>query len=185
MNKNNKIFIAASFFIIVFIGFALFFYNKKTANYELDQGAASREKELAEDGYIIIDPQTTALAGSLSTLNPDSDLVLAAINVEREKAGLPDLQKNMDLVIAAVIRAQEQEQLFSHTRPDGSEWWTVNSAVCYGENLSKGYNAKEVTNAWMNSPTHREVIMTNYNTCGVGIYTAPSGIIYMAAEFGY
>ena len=185
MNKDNKILITIIFFAIVLIGFAILFHNRKIANYELDQGAASRDKELAGDGCVIIDPQTTALAGSLSTLDPDSDLVLAAINVERRKAGLPDLQKNMDLVVAAVIRAQEQEQLFSHTRPDGSEWWTVNSAVCYGENLSKGYNAKEVTNAWMNSPTHKEVIMTNYNTCGVGIYTSPSGIIYMAAEFGY
>ena len=80
---------------------------------------------------------------------------------------------------------KEQEQLFSHTRPNGSDWWTVDSTCCYGECLSKGYNENEVTMAWMNSPTHKSVIMdSGYKTAGIGYYVS-NGVCYIALETGY
>ena len=86
---------------------------------------------------------------------------------------------------AATIRAKEQAQSFSHTRPNGSEFWTVDSSVCYGECLSRGYNENEVTDAWMNSPSHKAIIMDNgYKTMGVGMHKE-NGVCYIALETGY
>lgn len=186
INKNVKKFIALallSFLVVCLVGGVYFTFMSKERS--LGDSAARREQIELENGLVYIDPQVVALSGDISAANPLCDVVIDAINAERSKAGLVGLRKNMDLVVAASVRAQEQDLLFSHTRPDGSEWWTVDSRVCYGENLSKGYDANSVTGAWMNSPTHREVIMTDYKTCGVGFYTSSSGTIYIAAEFGY
>ena len=84
-----------------------------------------------------------------------------------------------------IAEAKEQEQLFSHTRLNGTEWYTVDSSCCYGECLSRGYNEHEVTTAWMNSPTHKAVIMDgSYKTAGIGYYTN-NEICYIALETGY
>lgn len=148
--------------------------------------AAVREYTVPPDGIVIIDPELVALAGDPIPNNPQCDEVLAAINAQRSAAGLSPLNKTGDLMAAAYIRAKEQEQLFSHTRPNGSDWWTVNSSVCFGECLSKGYSSAAVTNAWMNSPTHKAVIMDgSYKTGGIGIYQAADGTIYIALETGY
>lgn len=148
--------------------------------------AAVREYTVPPDGIVIIDPELVALAGEAIPSNPQCDVVLAAINAQRSAAGLSALNKTGDLATAAYIRAKEQEQLFSHTRPNGSDWWTVNSSVCFGECLSKGYSADSVTIAWMNSPAHKAVIMDgSYKTAGIGIYQAGDGTIYIALETGY
>ena len=76
------------------------------------------------------------------------------------KSGLAALTWNTGLEQAAAVRAVEASQSFSHTRPDGSEWWTVNSNLMYAENLAKGYTTGDsVVTAWMNSPTHKANLM--------------------------
>ena len=75
--------------------------------------------------------------------------------------------------------------MFSHTRPDGSEFWTCNSQVCYGECLSRGYDPDGVVNAWMNSPTHKAVLLDNeFKTAGIGTYEVNEQY-YIALEVGY
>ena len=85
------------------------------------------------------------------------------------------------------MRAQECQQKFSHQRPNGTDWWTVNSAIMYGENLAKNYyNANSVVQAWMDSPTHRENIMNGkFVSVGVAAFQAPDGAWYWAQAFGY
>ena len=41
---------------------------------------------------------------------------------------------------------------FSHTRPNGKAWYTVNSKIQGGENLAYGFdNSSEGLDAWMKS----------------------------------
>ena len=146
--------------------------------------ATSRVKTINEI-YFYIDDEVIALSGDPSLINTASLIILDNINAQRLAVGLQSLIQTNELLAAAMIRAKEQEQLFSHTRPNGADWYTVDSSCCYGECLSKGYNEHEVTTAWMNSPTHKAVIMDgSYKTAGVGIYQNDN-ICYIALETGY
>ena len=129
--------------------------------------------------------QQTNYQKAIALQNTPSDRVITLINQERNKAGLSSLNKSNKLMAAAAQRAKEQATLFSHTRPDGSEFWTVDPSVVYGECLSKGYSSMTVVNAWMNSTTHRAVILDpSFVTIGIGIYEE-NGITYIALEVGY
>ena len=142
--------------------------------------------EPVEGETVFIDYEAVALAAGMEPADPRCETILTAINAERANAGLPALMRTSELAAAATVRAKEQEQLFSHTRPNGSDWWTVDSRVCYGENLAKNYTTAEtVVAAWMASPTHKEVMLNDYKTCGIGVYVATNGNTYIAAEFGY
>ena len=117
--------------------------------------------------------------------------VVALVNIERAKAGLPALTMSEDLNRAAQIRAKEIVQSFSHTRPNGSSFSSVlkENGISYrgaGENIAWGQRTPEaVVNAWMNSAGHRANILNkNYTTIGVGYYldgTTP----YWAQLFTY
>ena len=117
--------------------------------------------------------------------------VVALVNIERAKVGLPALTMSEDLNRAAQIRAKEIVQSFSHTRPNGSSFSSVlkENGISYrgaGENIAWGQRTPEaVVNAWMNSAGHRANILNkNYTTIGVGYYldgTTP----YWAQLFTY
>lgn len=90
--------------------------------------------------------------------------VLRLTNIERQKAGLSLLRYNTTLEAGAKQRSIEIITHFSHTRPDGSRFFTVFGAdFTYrnvGENLGSGYRTPEqVVNAWMNSTSHRANIL--------------------------
>ena len=98
--------------------------------------------------------------------------VLNLCNAERAKVGAPPLRLAQDLQQATAIRAREIIQLFSHTRPDGSDCFTVmrNRGNTCGENIAAGHGtAAETVEQWMNSQGHRENILNpNYRELGVG-----------------
>lgn len=133
--------------------------------------------------------EAIALAGEakVSTTDDICKSVLAMMNNGRTVKSIASLKWNNDLEAAARVRASEASQRWSHTRPDGSDWWTVNSKVQYGENLGKGYTtAEEVYAAWMASPTHAANIMDErFKTVAVAVYQDSDGIWYWAEEFGY
>ena len=135
--------------------------------------------------YTYINDTSVPLSDAAST---SFDLEIAkAINEEREKIDLESYDYDRSLGEAAYTRAEECETLFSHTRPDGSDWYTVNKNICFGENLAFGYNtAEEVVDAWLNSQAHRELIYdSEFTTCGIGHHEGSDGTIYIACEFGY
>ena len=98
--------------------------------------------------------------------------IINLINQERMKAGIGTLAERADLVPASDLRAREASVLWSHTRPNGTQYFTVNDAI-YGENLSRGYKtAGEIVRAWMNSDTHRAVMLDRrYKGANVGVYS--------------
>lgn len=90
--------------------------------------------------------------------------VLRLTNIERQKAGLSFLKYNTSFDAGAKQRSIEIITHFSHTRPDGSRFFTVfGPDFTYrnvGENLGSGYRTPEqVVNAWMNSTSHRANIL--------------------------
>lgn len=116
--------------------------------------------------------------------------VVDLVNAERAKEGLSPLSVNTNVQAAAMVRAKECEQVFSHTRPDGSSFSTAlkEQNVSYksaGENIAWGQKSpEEVMNAWMNSSGHRANIMNpNFTTIGVGYYENANGTDYWCQLF--
>lgn len=116
--------------------------------------------------------------------------VVNLVNEERAKEGLAPLTIDTKVQAAAQVRAKECEQLFSHTRPDGSSFATAlkEQNVSYrsaGENIAWGQRSPEaVMEAWMNSSGHRANIMNpNFTTIGVGYYENANGTDYWCQLF--
>lgn len=107
--------------------------------------------------------------------------VLRLTNIERQKAGLSLLKYNTSLDAGAKQRSIEIITHFSHTRPDGSRFFTVfGQDFTYrnvGENLGTGYRTPEqVVNAWMNSTSHRANILNEkYEELSVAITKGEDG----------
>ena len=110
--------------------------------------------------------------------------VLSLINRERVKAGVGTLSIRPDVGPASDLRAREASVTWSHTRPNGTQYFTVNDDI-YGENLSRGYKtAGEIVRAWMNSDTHRAVMLDGrYKGASVGTYQgAPAKELFVSLE---
>lgn len=117
--------------------------------------------------------------------NATSAAVLSKVNQYRTANGLSALRYDDALESTSSVRASEITSRFSHTRPDGSDWYTVNEDLMYGENLAEGYNsADEVVDAWMASPEHKaNILRADFTTMSVSIATK-NGRTYWAQEFG-
>lgn len=108
-----------------------------------------------------------------------------AVNAERAKLGLAPLAWDVELVATANVRAAECSRVFSHTRPDGTPWYTVNAKIMMGENLAYGFNdTNSLMRSWMNSPTHRaNIVDASFVRVGISVYKV-NGKLYFAQEFG-
>ena len=116
--------------------------------------------------------------------------VVALVNEERAKEGLPALKVDETLQAAALARAKETVQRFSHTRPNGASCFTIlkEYGISYhyaGENIAYGQRTpEEVVGAWMNSAGHRANIMSeNFTTIGIGYYQTANGTKYWSQLF--
>lgn len=160
--------------------------------------AATREVS-SQEGVTYIDDEAIALAGSVRSagmteaeqLRADELRLIAVsafdlINAERAARGLTALTWDSDLELCAQIRATEIVSSFSHTRPDNTLYYTVNSDLMWAENLAKGYaDASSLVAGWMNSPTHAANILDGeLSTCSIAVYEY-DGTLYFAQEFGY
>lgn len=101
-------------------------------------------------------------------------------NDERQTQKLDTLTINPILNNAAELKARDMAEkgYFAHTSPEGKTPWYWLSKVGYqyqyaGENLAINFNdSKDVTDAWMNSPTHRaNIVKDKYSEVGTGIAT--------------
>jgi len=110
--------------------------------------------------------------------------VFDLVNQQRTAAGLPGLTWNDTLAESAGIRATEIVVNWSHTRPDGSEWWTAGAQTEMGENLAYGQaSAEQAMTEWMNSPGHAEnILRSSFTTLGVSCYIC-NGTYYWVQHF--
>ena len=100
--------------------------------------------------------------------------VLRLVNMERAKVGAAPLTFAKDLAASAYVRAKELPYKFSHTRPNGSKCFTAMPQIGHilGENLAGGQSTpKQVVQAWMDSKTHRDNILSKkFKEMGVVYY---------------
>ena len=113
----------------------------------------------------------------VSASSSNIDQVIAYTNVARKDNGKPSLIKDAILCNMANKRAQEIAQKFSHTRPDGTDCFTIFDefgyrCYAYGENIAAGYRTPSaVVQGWMDSPGHRaNILYSSFSRIGVGYY---------------
>lgn len=114
--------------------------------------------------------------------------VAGIVNRERAANGLAPLKYSDKLSEAALVRAEEIQSVFSHTRPNGTRCFTAvtEAGISYrsvGENIAYGQRTpEEVMNSWMNSSGHRANILGSYDYIGVGV-TYRNGTYYWSQFF--
>ena len=175
----------------------LLFFGVKAMNAEsgsVTDNAVVREYDSIDFDTVTIMDEDVPLGSSVNNSNLEEMASLRAMavaafegaNQQRVAAGLPALVWDNDLEIAAAVRAAECVQSFSHTRPDGSDWYTVNAQIMHGENLAYGYDsASSVVSAWMNSPSHKSnILYPSFTKGAIAIYKSGS-TYYFAQEFRY
>lgn len=152
MQRNSKTVVCL---ILVFI-LVLFAGCGKDASPILDAGARNNK---LDNQIIILDEQTPTSDDILFNL-PGQCFNL--INSYREMNGLPGLRWSPALEECASIRAEEASEYWSHKRPNGKPWYTVNSRIMRGENLAMGFtSAEDIVNNWINSPAHNELLLAD------------------------
>lgn len=155
----------------------------------LDNNRAFRTARVVDSNDIFyFDEEAIALSDSL---NDDGlrNVAISAydqINNIREQNGLNALVWSGKLEQVAKVRAEESEVSFSHIRPNGSQWYTVNSKIQGGENLAYGFTtATDAVNAWMDSYSHRDnILYEEFKTTAIAIYEI-DGTYYWSQQFGY
>ncbi len=105
--------------------------------------------------------------------------IINITNEYRATNELPPLLRNDILTRSAVARVQDMlvKQYFSHDAPDGKNAQSFIEGEGYkiiaiGENIAYGNykNERDLVNAWINSPPHREVILNgNFEDIGVAV----------------
>jgi len=100
------------------------------------------------------------------------------LNSERKNRGLAPLSENPALDKSAYLKAKDilEKNYFSHLSPEGISPWYWFKVAGYdyqfaGENLAIGFlDSKEVHEAWMKSPSHRQNILNpNYKEVGIAV----------------
>lgn len=115
--------------------------------------------------------------------NLSQSAFLSSTNEARAENSESGLTLSPQLEQAAQAKAEDMAKYnyWSHTSPSGKSPWDFINATGYsyqlaGENLAYGFNsAATIISAWMNSPEHRENILTSsYKNVGFGVYSTPN-----------
>lgn len=140
-------------------------------------------------GFVVV--LTFAIAANFVTIlgflskipqlsNISSSLLSELSNERRATHSLNVLVENELLNQAAQLKAEDMatQGYFAHVGPDGRMPWHWLQDVGYvfsyaGENLAVNFSeSKDVTLAWMNSPTHKaNILKQNYQEIGTGVAT--------------
>jgi uncharacterized protein YkwD len=134
-----------------------------------------------------------------------SDVIFCLMNAMRQNEGLPGLKQQDQLAKASVDHSQDMvdNKYFAHDSLDGRDVVARLKEVAYipktgdwviGENLAWGAGAlatpKSLVNAWMNSPPHRENLLSgDFKEVGMGVVfgtpskDATSGVT-VSTDFG-
>lgn len=133
-------------------------------------------------------PQTQAPYVSDSSLS-EKEQVLSLTNQIRQEVGASNLTLDPALSALADIRAKEIVESFAHTRPDGSQFYSVMNENGYsysacGENIAYGYSTpSSVVTGWKNSAGHyKNMVSTSFGRLGVGVYVQ-NGTYYWVQLF--
>lgn len=161
-------------------------YDRITAAVTTEKTAASATKPpVVTTAAVTIEKEADGFIGKYNMRLQEqweadfANKVFELTNAERIKNGKPALKKLSPLNNVANIRAWEilTDYRSDHTRPDGEFFSSVykEQGIQYhycGENIAAGQTSPEnVVNAWMNSPPHRENILSDkFTYLAVGMY---------------
>lgn len=117
-----------------------------------------------------VERQYPAVLGDSASISVQD--LLTDTNAKRSANGLGSLKLNEQLSKAADQKAHHMlaQNYWAHVSPDGTTPWVFikDSGYQYlyaGENLARGFDSgSEVVEAWMNSPTHRENLLSPHYT---------------------
>ena len=133
----------------------------------------------------------------------NDSIVKQELNIQKERERVVELcnearkQNNVSVSLvldaklseAAQKRAEELIKLFSHTRPNRTDFSTVLKEynINYktaGENIANGqFDADDVMNSWLKSPGHRaNILQKNFGKIGVGVFEY-NGRLYWVQVF--
>lgn len=120
----------------------------------------------------------------------DADAAMWLINEYRRQNGLYELSSDDSaLNDVTLVRLSECMELFDHTRPDGSRFFTVydDLGIFYlncAENLAMGqFTAEEVVRDWIESDTHRaNLLADNVTHMSVKVATDDTETVYWVFE---
>lgn len=108
---------------------------------------------------------------------PQRQAMLEAVNAVRAEYGLTTLTEMSEISDIAQQRAKECASYFSHTRPNGSKWYTLLDEAglkrnVRAENIAYYYpTAQQALNSWMNDYSHRvNILNAEAVYIGIGYY---------------
>ena len=112
--------------------------------------------------------------------------VLKGTNQVRRENGAEALQLDAELTKLAMQRAAECALMYSHTRPNGFNCFTIgtDSDLLIGENIAAGQTTSaEVVDDWEHSPGHfANMVNADAKQMGIGVFEN-NGIIYWVQLF--
>ena len=135
---------------------------------------AAPTQETADSSQDIISQANALSAANIAYYSE----ILELVNNVRAEAGVSPLTLDMTLCQAATVRAIEMDNtgVFSHTRPDGTDCWSVFKlyGITYrtcGENIAMGQRTPaQVVESWRNSPGHyANMVKAGFGKLGVGM----------------
>lgn len=110
--------------------------------------------------------------------------MLNRINEHRAEEGHGELVLDEYLCAVASYRSFEASRLWSHSRPDGRSYETVLADYGYGGSAAGellGHatgDGAAIVDKWMNSESHRKLLMNGSSVVGIGVYSA-GGVTYV------
>lgn len=215
VNKNNQVFVQVS--PHEFADGSLMLFNQKPTNVEYissfglavaNNASSEQQSSLGQGTWT----DTNSNAGSNSNSNSNTtannnsasvsvaaaqQAILTSINNERATKGIAPLTMDASMNQAAMTRASEISQSFSHTRPNGTPCFTAfpsysaaeeniymssnsmygGSATKLADNIMDSFRAENFT------PSHyTNVMSTDVTKIGIGVYTV-NGNTYVAQDF--
>lgn len=172
--------------------------NNQNSNQDNNENNTPEEPQAPTSGGNVNIKDDNSLLASAKvntvTYSAYASEVLRLVNIERDKVGAAHLVLDGALCDAANMRAIEMDYSgnFSHTRPNGSDCFTVFSFcnisfyTC-GENIAAGYpTPAAVVDGWMNSTGHKaNILNAAFTKMGLGYSTGGGGEYgrYWAQEF--
>lgn len=175
--------------------------NLSTTFMDIDESAKTtgKEAQTEDENQLNISPWDL-LRPKPNDVNKDyvEARIIELVNELRTEQGLNTVRRNQILTDAANTRAIETETLFSHTRPDGTDPFSVlnesNTIYNYllaGENLamatyhrSDEYMTELIFQGWVDSEDHyATMINPDFIDIGVGVHY-DGDILYATQFFG-